>query len=185
VSLISSRWVLGTMTNVTHTRYGDSILAPRSIVTTIARASSTSSPASFATYTWAGGYVWGAQCGPNVFKFNFSTGVFDQIADPFGAFPQLAVGPNGGVWAIDTGNQSVAQYDPFSTFQYVIGCCSQQIQAGGDGVWILSGNQILRLDPSTLLYADVPGSLDSISVGSGGGVWGINSSHQVFAFSTP
>jgi Tectonin domain len=132
-----------------------------------------------------GGYVWGAQCGPNVFKFNFSTGVFDQIADPFGAFPQLAVGPNGGVWAIDTGNQSVAQYDPFSTFQYVIGCCSQQIQAGGDGVWILSGNQILRLDPSTLLYADVPGSLDSISVGSGGGVWGINSSHQVFAFSTP
>jgi len=41
------------MTTVTHTRYGDSILAPRSIVTTIARASSTSSPGSFATYTWA------------------------------------------------------------------------------------------------------------------------------------
>src|SRR5450631_3278632 len=41
------------MTTVTHTRYGDSILAPRSIVTTIARASSTSSPGFFATYTWA------------------------------------------------------------------------------------------------------------------------------------
>jgi hypothetical protein len=131
-----------------------------------------------------GADIWGAQCGPNVFHFNFGTGNFDQISDPFGAFPALAVGPTG-VWAIDTSSSVVYQYDPFSTFQAVIGCCSQQIQAGGDGVWILAGSQILRYDPSTLLFADVPGLLVSISVGSGGGVWGINSSHQVFKFSTP
>jgi hypothetical protein len=129
--------------------------------------------------------IWGAQCGPNVYRFNFGSGSFDQITDPFGAFPVLAVGTTG-VWAIDTSNSVVYQYDPFAaTFEAVIGCCSQQIQAGGDGVWILAGGQILRYDPTSLLFADVPGSLVSISVGNGGGVWGVNGAHQVFAFSTP
>jgi hypothetical protein len=130
-----------------------------------------------------GGDVWGPQCGPNVFRFNFSTGNFDQISDPFGAFPALTVGPNG-VWAIDTGNSVVYQYDDFLGFKN-ISCCFTQIQAGGNGVWALSGNSIYRLEPSTLNFVQVPGLLTSISVGSGGGVWGINSSHQVFAFSTP
>jgi hypothetical protein len=129
-----------------------------------------------------GGEIWGAQCGPNVFRFNFSTGNFEQVTDAFGAIPALTIGPNG-VWAIDTGNDVVYQYDDFLGFK-VIGCCFTQIQAGGNGVWALSGKSISRLDPSTLNFVHVPGSLVSISVGNGG-VWGINSSHQAFAFSTP
>ena len=131
-----------------------------------------------------GGDIWGAQCGPNVFRFNFSTGVFDQIADPFGAFPQLTVGSNGDVWATDTGNSVVYKYDDFSGF-VSFGCCVTQIQAG-NGVWALDGSNIYRWEPSALKFGQVFGaSLVSVSVGSGGGVWGINSSHQVFAFSTP
>lgn len=129
-----------------------------------------------------GGEIWGAQCGPNVYRFNFSTGNFDQVADPFGAIPALTVGPNG-VWAIDTGNDVAYQYDDFLGFTD-IGCCFTQIQAGGNGVWALSGKGIFRLDPSTLNFVQVPRSLVSISVGNSG-VWGINSSHHVFAFSTP
>jgi Tectonin domain len=129
-----------------------------------------------------GGDVWGAQCGPNVFRFNFSTLTFDQISDPFGSIPALTVGPNG-IWAIDTSTSAVYQYDDFLGFK-LINCCFTQIQAGGNGVWALSGKSIYRLEPSTLNFVRVPGSLISISTGNRG-VWGINSSHQVFAFSTP
>lgn len=130
--------------------------------------------------------VWGAECGPKVFQFDFGSGAFDQINDPFAAFPVLAAGP-AGVWAIDTGDQSIYQYSPFVGFQQVVTCCSQQIYAGGDGVWFLSGTAILRLNPNTTYFAQVSGvnSPTSISVGSGGGVWAVDSSHQVFAFSTP
>jgi tectonin-like protein len=130
-----------------------------------------------------GGEIWGAQCGPKVFRFNFSAGVFDPINNPFTAIPALTVGPNGEVWAIDTGDDVVYQYDAFLGFEYAR-CCFTQIQVGGDGVWALSENSIYRLEPSTGGFVHVPGSLVSISVGNGG-VWGINSSHHVFAFSTP
>jgi len=129
-----------------------------------------------------GGEIWGAQCGPNVFRFNFSTGNFDQVTDAFGAIPALTIGPNG-VWAVDTGNDLAYQYDDFLGFKD-IGCCVTQIQAGGNGVWALFGKSISRLEPSTLSFVQVPGSLVSISVGNSG-VWGINSFHHVFAFSTP
>lgn len=131
-----------------------------------------------------GGEIWGADCGPDVFRFDFATGVFDPISSPFAAIPALAVGANG-LWAIDTGSQEVYQWDAFLGFQQVISCCSQQIAAGGNGVWLLSGNQILRLNPLTTFFSQVPGVLTSISVGTGGGVWGINSAHQVFKFTTP
>jgi hypothetical protein len=132
-----------------------------------------------------GGDIWGAQCGPKVFRFDFGTGVFDEVSDPFGAFPVLTVGPTG-VWAIDPSIFSVYQYDDFLGF-IRIACCStfQVIQAGGDGVWALSGNNVYRLVHVASSFVQVPGSLVSISVGSGGGVWGINGSNQVFAFSTP
>jgi hypothetical protein len=130
--------------------------------------------------------VWAAGCGPNVYQFDFPAGVFNQISDPFGAFPVLAASTTG-LWAIDSYSQEVYQYDVFTGFQAVISCCSSQISAGGNGVWILSGSNILRLNPNTTYYAElsVPGSPDSISVGTGGGVWVVNNSNQVFAFSNP
>lgn len=129
-----------------------------------------------------GGDIWGANCSDQVYRFNFSTGVFDLITT-FGSFPALTVGPNGAVWAI-AGVDEIYMYDPFSGFQPIT-CCANQIQAGGDGVWALFTPDIIRFEPSTLSFGSVPGLLVSISVGSGGGVWGINSSHQVYAFSTP
>jgi hypothetical protein len=133
-----------------------------------------------------GGEVWGAQCGPNVFRFNFNGGSFDQISDPFEAEPVLAVGADGRLWAIDTGDSVVYQYDAFyasSGFQ-VIECCLTQLAAGGDGLWALSGTSVYRFEESQLDFLNIPGSLVTISVGNSG-IWGINSSHQVFAFSTP
>jgi hypothetical protein len=132
-----------------------------------------------------GGDIWGAECGPNVFRFNFSAGVFDQIFDQFSAFPQLTVGSNGDVWATDTSDSIVYKYDDDVKGFVSFGCCVTQIQAG-NGVWALDGSNIYRWEPSALKFGQVFGaSLVSVSVGSGGGVWGINSSHQVFAFSTP
>lgn len=135
-----------------------------------------------------GGDVWGAECGPHIFRFNFSAGVFDQIEGPFGAFPLLTVGPNGALWAIDTvNNQELVHFDALFGFIGVskFGFGLTQIQAGGNGVWALSGNNVYRFDPSTLSFVPFAGVLVSISVGTGGGVWVINSSHQVLAFSTP
>jgi hypothetical protein len=134
-----------------------------------------------------GGDVWGADCGPDIFRFKFSTGVFNQISAPFGAFPQMAVGPNETIWAVDTSNSLVYQYNDFLGF-INSGYPAAQIQVGGDGIWILGSsgnNNIARWDASALGFVNVPGSLVSISVGSGGGVWGIDSSHRVLAFSTP
>jgi hypothetical protein len=131
-----------------------------------------------------GGDIWGADCGPNVFRFNFTTGVFDQIFDQFSAFPQLTVGSNGDVWATDTSDSIVYKYDDDAKGFLSFGCCVTQIQAG-NGVWILDGSNVYRWEPSASKFGQVGGSFVSISVGSGSGVWGINSSHQVFAFSTP
>jgi len=133
-----------------------------------------------------GGDVWGADCGPDVFYFNFSTGAFAQLFPvPFGAFPQLTVGSNGDVWATDTGNSNVYALDQLTHKFRPYGCCAAQIQAG-NGVWKLDASTAFRFEP--ILDAFVPvssPSLVSLSVGSGGGVWGIDSSHQVFAFTTP
>jgi hypothetical protein len=130
-----------------------------------------------------GGEIWGAECGPKVYRFNIAASKFDEIGEPFGAIPELTVGPNG-VWAVDTSNGWFYQYDDFLGFE-TVACCLSQVQAGGDGVWALSGNTIYRFQSSILSFRRIPGSLVSLSVGSGGGVWGINSSHQVYAFSTP
>jgi hypothetical protein len=129
-----------------------------------------------------GGDVWGAQCNPDVFRFNFSTNAFVRIPGPFHSIPQLTVGPNG-VWAIDTGSTEVYQYDSFLGFEN-IDADMTQIQAGGNGVWLLSGTTVFRLEASTLKVVLIDGLLTSISAGNAG-VWGIDTFHHVLAFSTP
>ena len=132
-----------------------------------------------------GGDIWGADCGPDVFRFSFSAGAFVQHVTPFLVFPQLTVGPNGVVWGIDTGSGAVYRWDDYDGFK-TITCCDDQIQAGGDGVWVHSPNSLTyHWNPSGLNFVQVAGSLVSLSVGSGGGVWGIDAANHVFAFSTP
>ena len=61
-----------------------------------------------------------------------------------------------------------------------------QIQAGGNGVWAIgSSYEIFHLDPSTWWLVQIPGALVSISVGSGGGVWGLDSYGKAYGFTTP
>ena len=132
-----------------------------------------------------GGQVWGAECGPRTYRFSFANGNFFQIPNGFQAIPQLSVGPNGQAWAEDTGTGLLYKFDDFSGFAS-FGCCANQVEAGGNGVWLLDGSDVYRFEPSTLHFVQVFGAaLSSLSVGNGGGVWGINSSHQVYAFSTP
>lgn len=144
-----------------------------------------SEPGTLCEIQVGGGDIWGAQCGPSVFRFNFSSGSFEQIADPFVAIPQLTVGPGGIVWGIDTSDGDLDLFDTFTGGFDFVQCCVTQVQAGGDGVWALSGSNIFRFEPSTVKLAQISGSLASISVGSGGGVWGLGSSGEVYAFSTP
>ena len=129
------------------------------------------------------GDVWGAECGPSVFRFNFARLVFDQINDPFVSFPALTVGVND-IWAVDTANSKVFRYSNNNQFfvEWFSGAPTQ-IQAGEKGVWGLGAGKVWHLDPRSG-FVQVTGSLVSISVGCAG-VWGINSGNQVFAFSTP
>ncbi len=137
------------------------------------------------------GDVWGAQCGPSIYRFAFEAGAFLQVdSHNFKGFPALAVGPNGNVWAIDMGDSGGRTYfyDPVSVRFFLLDSGSSQIQAGGDGIWVIKGVNVYRLEQIGIgvgQFFQVPGSLVSLSVGSGGGVWGINSAHQVFAYSTP
>jgi hypothetical protein len=140
-------------------------------------------PGSLNTLAVGGGEIWGINGSGTSFRFNFNTLLFDQSFG--GNFVQIAVDPNG-VWA-NLGNSVLAVFDRSrGDFQLGITLPATQIQAGGNGIWGIDNHQhIFRLRPSTgpSYFLDTP--LVSISVGSGGGVWGLNSSGQAFAFSTP
>jgi Tectonin domain len=128
-----------------------------------------------------GGDIWGINGDGQIFRFNFSTLLFDQIS---GILSQITVGPND-VWGVNPDSQIYEFRDNVQEFLELPGLLTQ-IQAGGDGVWGLNSSQeIFRLEPSTSLFGQIPGLLVSISVGSGGGVWGINSSNAAYVFSTP
>lgn len=144
-------------------------------------------PGSLCEIQVGGGSVWGAECGHYAYRFNFSTGVFDQISfNPFYSIPALTVGPNGEVWAIDTGfSGETFRYEANENRFLQVNCCYSQIQAGGNGVFAISGINVYRWEPSTLGFVQVPGSLASLSVGSGGGVWGLDGAGKVYAFTVP
>jgi hypothetical protein len=143
-------------------------------------------PESLCDVQIGGDDVWAASCGPRFYQFDFPAGVFNPVSSPFNGFPLLAASTTG-LWAIDGNTLEIYQYDVFTGFEEIISCCSTVISAGGNGVWVISGSSILRIDPNTTYYTQlsVPGTPSSISVGTGGGVWVLNTSHQVFAFSTP
>lgn len=131
--------------------------------------------------TVGGGDIWGLNSADGIFRFNFSTGGFDSMS---GTLTQIAVGPNS-VWGINSATHVFEFYDNDQEFSLLSGLLSE-IQAGGEGVWGLNSAQaIFRLEPSTSKFVNVPGTLVSLSVGSGGGVWGINSSNHAYVFSTP
>ena len=147
------------------------------------------SPGSSLTQIASGGSdVWGLDADNDVFHYSFAQEEFVGAGHCCMTLTQIAVGVND-AWAIDSPANSAPQavrYDPNNTDWFPIGNASQ-VAAGGDGVWILNGsdNNVYRFDSSAEGLVNVPGSLTSIAVGSRAGVWGINSSNQVFTFVRP
>jgi hypothetical protein len=131
-----------------------------------------------------GGDVWGINVNGQVFHFIFNS--FSQVTGLYGTPAQIVVGVND-VWVINESAQ-VYRYDP-STGQfygphdlYLV-----QIAAGGDGVWATLDGTLARLDPEAGEFIDVnfEGSCTDVAVGSGAGVFAVNSSNQVFMFIRP
>jgi hypothetical protein len=141
-------------------------------------------PGTLATLAVGGGDIWGINGDGKIFNFNFATHNFDLGLNNNNAFSQVTVGPNG-VWALD-GQTDVWQIVQVGVaLNVLVHGPLAQIQAGGDGVWgINTFQQVFRLEQ--LHKVQIPGAaLVSISVGSGGGVWGINDAGQSLAFITP
>jgi hypothetical protein len=137
-------------------------------------------PGSLATLA-VGGEIWGINGNGKPFRFNFDTLLFDQSFS--GTLEQIAVGPNG-VWALDS--NYVEEFDYVHQSFYSTSTDAIQIQAGGNGIWGIDiYQQIFRLEASTARRSLFPGTLVSISVGSGGGVWGLDSSGKAYGFTTP
>jgi len=85
-----------------------------------------------------GGDVWGAQCSPTAYRFDFASGVFvEHDHGAFTGFPALTVGPNGDVWAFDTNDLVIFSYDLFSDRFTGRWQGYSQIHAGGDGIWAI------------------------------------------------
>jgi hypothetical protein len=134
-------------------------------------------PGTLGTLAVGGGDIWGLNGDGSLFWFNFSLKGFFQ---EFTNCTQFAVGPtdvfalNGYVW-------EVLASRPLESQEVL-----NQVQAGGDGVWAIGLSKALyRLDPGEYGFFMVPGALVSISVGSGGGVWGLDISGKPYVFTTP
>jgi hypothetical protein len=148
-------------------------------------------PGSLVGLAVGGGDVWGYNGVAELYRFDFSQQSFQLVTGDFGEVEQLTVGPNG-VWASVDGGKIYGVYsynDPYHGPRYTLDPVSGksiQLKAGGDGVWgIGPAQQIYRLDSDLAAFVQIPGALVSISVGSGGGVWGIDGAGKPYAFSTP
>jgi hypothetical protein len=142
-----------------------------------------------------GGTVWATEIqgtgGPAApLIYDVALGGFLDVGEGVGnSLKQFAVGVND-MWAINSSNQ-IVQWDWNTSNGFVANVEIQgtlaQIAAGGDGVWgvAANSNEIFRLDESSDTFVQVPGALTSIAVGSGAGVWGVDSSGDVFTFVRP
>jgi hypothetical protein len=136
-----------------------------------------------------GGALWGLNAiEDELFHYSFAQNEFVDGGHCCVILTQIAVGVND-LWVIDTrgGSDTLLRLDPNNGGSWVFIGSASQVAAGGDGVWALnaSGNTIWRFDPFSNALIQVEGSLTSIAVGSGAGVWGIDSSNQIFTFIRP
>jgi hypothetical protein len=137
-------------------------------------------PGSLTSLDVGGGDMWGLNGNGQIFRFNFATGGFDQLP---GVLTSIAVGPNG-LWGLY--QVQIYQFcDNIQNFVQLPGSVSE-IHAGGDGVWGSDPlGSIFHLEPSSSTFMRIPGTLIRLSVGSGGGVWGIDDAGRPYAFTTP
>jgi hypothetical protein len=129
-----------------------------------------------------GGEVWALDASGHVYRFVPSTSQFTLMT---GTLTQIAVGVDG-VWGLNSSGQ-IFEFNPVTqVFNRITGTLSS-ISVGGNGVWGLNAaHQVFRYEASTRKFIQIAGaSLSSISVGTGAGVWGIDSATKdVMAFVT-
>jgi len=140
-----------------------------------------------------GGSTWGLDEYAQIWEYDpTGIGAWNQIP---GSLQQLTVGVND-VWGLD-GNGGDWRYDPIDGgfISYILMEPLTQIAAGGNGVWAIdSFGNLYRFSKDGPLSDDgyffhqmyvslTP--LTQIAVGSGGGVWGVDSSNRIFTFVRP
>lgn len=137
------------------------------------------------TIAVGGGGVSGINGNGELFRFNNAANSFFLVPRLTTSMTQVAVGPDS-VWALDTG-QVLDSIDPGGPCCGLAGAPFTQIRAGGDGVsGIVSNGAVFRVSYPEFRLMEIGNVLlTSISVGSGAGVWGINSAGQVYAYSAP
>jgi hypothetical protein len=127
------------------------------------------------------GDVWGINSAGQIFHFNFARQSFASVP---GTLTQIAVGVND-MWGVNS-SHNVFRYDPTSGLVDSEGASTAKVSVGGDGVWIIDiSNKMWRFDSGSESFINVTGELNSISVGSGAGVFGINAAGNVFTFVRP
>ena len=142
-------------------------------------------PGSLGWMVVSGSDVWGINGNGTLYYFDYALGSFQQA---MGGGALFAVGPQS-VWVFDHSGitpDAVYQVTPSGNIALAVQSLSQ-IQAGGDGLrGIDLSGQVFELRYAAERSVQIPGIvLASIGVGSGGGVWGMDFTGQVFAFSTP
>ena len=142
----------------------------------------------FTRIATGGGDVWALDANAQIWHF---TGQWTGIGGGYhGTLQQITVGVND-VWGLD-GNGAIYRYDPYLGYFVPFQLPSTgfaQIAAGGDGVWGVGQNVTLyngfRLDSLAAEFVDVGSFWTQVAVGSGAGVWVINSSDEVFVWVRP
>jgi hypothetical protein len=142
-------------------------------------------PGTLGTLAVGSGDIWGINGNGNVFWFNFASLNFDPIRNQGYQAVQIAVGQTT-AWVLASPPEVVEIIGDESVQGFDFSPSLAQVQAGENGVWAIdSSQQVFRFDQATNCLCHMQGALASISVGGGGGVWGINGAGQPLAFTTP
>jgi hypothetical protein len=127
--------------------------------------------------------VWGLNAAGAVFHWNFNTFVFENVP---GVLSQISAGPAGAVWGVNTAGKifRLSRDKEGGKFLEIPGQLAI-VSVGGNGVWGLNFQEdIFHFDESAQQFVQVTGQLDSLTVGNGGGVWGLSAGQGVFVFKT-
>jgi len=139
-------------------------------------------PGTLAGLVVGAGEVWGIDGNDSVFSYSPVRGIFFQLG---AGLTQISIGPSG-AWGVDASGV-LYKFDPVAgKFEETDNVSIfKQVQAGGDGAWVITATDLRFLSPTFTIYDVYNLECASISAGSGGGVWAIDVTGQVYAFSTP
>jgi len=138
-------------------------------------------PGALSVIATSGGSVWGLNSSAQIYRFDGAE--FAQIP---GSLQQIVVGVNN-VFGLD-GSGVLYRFDDISETFVTFAGTFVQMAHGGDGLWLIqsgSGNPVYLGPAEGFRGTTNPPVLVQIAVGSGAGVWGVDSSHRVYTFVRP